>query len=306
MKHLKYFVVALVVLLVGMYTLVQTASASNDPIQAGTTNVAFEGAGGSCTGGGTPVPTTWDFTDGDEGWTTSFQTTGVLTSTFVMTTGNAPGSTGDSPSGGNKWFSADLDGEGAGFFLDQWLTSPAFEVPTGTTPVMTFWNLQASELADTECWDSIWVEVSDDGGSTWDYLENTTNTPYFTVTAPYDFNIHTEFDADYPQADAFAWCSTTTDPGGNGWGWRDWAEYTVDLSSYQGENIQVRFHTFVDNLAGAYGWLVDDVSTEVCSAPTAVTMSNFESGSTLPVLPMVGAALLGLVAVGVVVRRIRR
>jgi hypothetical protein len=307
MKHLKYFVVALVVLLVGMYTLVQTASASNDPMQAGTTEVAFEGAGGQCSDGSTPVPTTWDFTDGDEGWTSSFQSTGFLTSTFVITTSNAPGSAANSPSGGNKWFAADIDGEGAGYFLDQWLTSPAFGVPVGGGADLTFWNLQAFEISDTECWDSGWVEVSNDGGATWDYLENTTNTPFFTVTPPYDFNIHTEFDAEYPQADAYAWCPGTPSPGGEGWGWRDWFQGSLDLSEYEGEVVQVRFHMFVDNLAGAYGWLVDDVSANVCpSTPTAVTMSNFESGSTLPILPVVGMALLGLVAVGVVARRIRR
>lgn len=307
MKHLKYFVVALVVLLVGMYSLVQTANASNNPMQAGTTDVAYEGSGGLCADGSTPVATTWDFTDGEEGWTDSYQSTGVFTSTFVITTSNAPGSTGNSPSGGNKWYALDFEGEGAGYFADQWLTSPAFGVPVGGGSSLSFWNLQAFEIGDTECWDSGWLEVSNDGGATWDYLENTTNTPFFTVTPAYDFNIHTEFDAEYPQADAYAWCSTTPDPGGNGWGWRDWAQNSIDLSDYEGEVVQVRFHFFVDNAAGAYGWLIDDVSANTCpTAPTAVTMSNFESSTTLPILPMVGFALLGLVAAGVVVSRIRR
>lgn len=307
MKHLKYFVVALVVLLVGMYSLVQTASASNNPIQAGTTDVAYEGSGGLCSDGSSPVPTTWDFTDGEEGWTDSFQSTGVLTSTFVITTGNSASSTSNSPSAGNRWFAADFDGEGAGYFLDQWLTSPAFGVPASGAAALDFWNLQEFEIGDGECWDSGWVEVSDDGGTTWDYLENTTNTPFFTVTPAYDGNIHTEFDAEYPQADAFAWCSTTPSPTDPAWGFREWAENSVDLSAYAGDVIQVRFHFFVDNLGGGYGWLVDDVSTDVCpTTPTAVTVSTFDSGSTLPILPMVGAALLGLVAVGVVVRRIRR
>jgi hypothetical protein len=307
MKNLKYIVVALVVLLVGMYSLIQTASASTSPVDAAPVALASEGVGGgACVGGGTPTAVTVDFTEGYEGWDPSFATTGVLTSTFVLTTGNAPSSAANSPSGGQRVYAADFDGEGAGFFSDAWLTSPAIGVPTGTTPVLTFWNVQEFEISDGECWDSGHVEVSTDNGATWDYLNNTDNTPYFTVTPPYDGNIHTEFDAEYIEADAYAWCPATASPTDPAWGFREWHQASVDLSDYAGQNIQLRFHFFVDNLAGAYGWLVDDIAYETCLSPTAVTVSTFDSGTTVPVLPIVGLALAGLVTVGLIARRVRR
>ncbi len=313
MKQAKYLIVALVVVLMGMYTL-SSANAANNPVDSGTVAVANQG-GGVCSDGSTPVDTTWDFEDGNQGWTqetADFSPTPYFTHTWGLTTTNAPGSTGDSPSGGNYMFAVDFAGDGpqgdqTGTLYDQYLISPAFGVPTGTDTVLDFWNLQAFEISDGQCWDSGFVEVSSDGGTTWEYNSITTNAP-FTVTPAYDADIHDEYLGLYPYEDALAWCSDAPDPGGNGWGWRDWSNATVDLSAYAGETVQIRYHFFVDNLAGAFGWLVDDVSAEICPVgpPTAVTLNTIASGSDLPVLPMVGAGLLALAAAGIVVRRFRK
>jgi hypothetical protein len=312
MKNLKYVVVALVVLLVGVATLVQTASASNSPVDAAPLALASEGAGGSCTGGGTPVPTTWDFATGLAPFTATYldhSQIGVVTYTWVHTTTDAPEGTGGSTSGPPYARSIDFPGDenGTGNLYDEYLTSPAFEVPTGTDTVMTYQNQQMFEIADTQCWDAGFVQVTNDGGTTWDYVSIVTSPDPFTETPPYDMDIHDEYVDQYPYEDAMAYCPltpSTTDPT---MGFRDWHAASVDLTAYAGQTIQVRFVQFVDNLAGGFGWVVDDISATICpEGPTAVTVSTFDSNTTVPVLPIVGMALAGLVAVGVIAKRVRR
>ena len=154
MKNLKYVVVALVVLLVGMYSLVQTASASNSPLIGGQSALAAEGAGGSCSDGSTPVATTWDFATGLAPWTATFldhSQIGVVTYTWVQTSTNAPGSTADSDSGAPYARSIDFPGDenGTGNLYDEYLTSPEFEVPSGISTTMSYQSLQSLEIADT-------------------------------------------------------------------------------------------------------------------------------------------------------------
>jgi hypothetical protein len=308
MKHLKYVVVALVVLLVGMYSLVQTASASSDPLQAGAESL-YTGSGGAvCADGSTPVTTTWDFTDGAEGWTidnrVSLTTTGVPPVDWVLQTTTSPSTGSNSPSGGNRWFAADIEFGEDNALMDAYLISPIITIPTNTAS-LSFWNLQEFEISDGECWDSGRVEVSNDGGVTWDYVNDAGSNP-ITVTPAYDANVHTEWAGVYWAEDADMWCPSTPSPTDPTWGFRDWHEATVDLSGYAGETIQVRFAMFSDAYAPGYGWEVDDIETLTCATPTAVTVSTFDSGSSLPILPMIGAALLGLVAVGAIARRVRR
>jgi hypothetical protein len=223
-------------------------------------------AGGACSNGGTPTPITWDFTDGAQGWTTAYATTGTKFGEWGLTTTNAPGSQSHSPSGGNKFFAPSIPGEGVNYFLDQWLISPPFTVPMDGERSLSFWNLQAWEIADAECWESGWIEISNDGGATWNYIRKS-QTP-FTVNPSYDGNIRELYHGSYPQDDAAGWCSATPHPAQPTWGWRDWAQNSVDLTSYSGQTIQLRFHLFVDNLDGAYGWLIDDVSTHICPPVT--------------------------------------
>jgi len=312
MKNLKYIVVALVVLLVGVATLVQTASASNGSLDVAQPALASEGVGGgSCTDGSTPVSVTWDFDTGLDPFTATFldhSQIGVVSYTWVHTTTDAPEGTGDSESGAPYARSIDFPGDenGTGNLYDEYLTTE-FEVPSGTDTILTYWNQQMFEIADTQCWDAGFIQVSDDNGTTWDYVSIVTSPDPFTETPPYDMDIHDEYVDQYPYEDAMAYCPltpATTDPT---MGFRDWHEASVDLTAYAGETIQLRFVQFVDNLAGGFGWVVDDVNATICAGgPTAVTVSTFDSGTSVPVLPMVGLALAGLVAVGVIARRVRR
>lgn len=246
--------------------------------------------GGSCNNGGTPTPITWDFTDGAEGWTTAYASTGTKFGEWDLTTLNAPGSQSNSPSGGNKFFAPSIPGQGIGYFLDQWLISPAFTVPMSGERSLSFWNVQAWEIADAECWEAGWIEISDDGGATWDYVSKS-QTP-FTVTAPYDGNVRELYHGSYPQADAEGWCSATPHPTNPTWGWRDWTPHTVDLTAYSGETIQVRFHLFIDNLDGAYGWMIDDVTTESCPpvSPTPTTNPPTVTATPTPTAPPAATA----------------
>ena len=89
-----------------------------------------------------------------------------------------------------------------------------------------------------EGWDYAYLEVSSDGGAKWSILP----TPH----------------------------GTTEDPSGNsyGWGWNamsgggseaEWIEERVDLSSYAGQEILVRFEYVTDAAVNGEGLLVDDI-----------------------------------------------
>lgn len=113
---------------------------------------------------------------------------------------------------------------------DEWLITPAFTV--GATDQLTFWSYayQGSQYGD-----HYYVKVSADGGQTWDVALDMSALPVY----------------DNPDANNF---NTWITP------------YTVDLSAYAGQTIQLAFHA-IDvndpndpNYPGLwYIWMIDDI-----------------------------------------------
>ncbi|MGE5249482.1 MAG: choice-of-anchor J domain-containing protein [Bacteroidota bacterium] len=108
------------------------------------------------------------------------------------------------------------------------------------------------------------------------------------VTGPIDLSYHTWYDIEkdwdyvYVEAseDGQTWqilktpSGTDTDPSGNSYGWgytgvtNGWIQEKVDLSSYAGKKVQVRFEYVTDAAVNGEGFLLDDVSVPAVNYST--------------------------------------
>jgi hypothetical protein len=85
-----------------------------------------------------------------------------------------------------------------------------------------------------EFYDFAYVQVSWDGGSTWELLE----TNYGTEEDPNNISLGVGYTGET----------------------HDWVLDSVDLSPYAGQEIQIRFHVITDFTANGYGFQVDDIT----------------------------------------------
>jgi hypothetical protein len=110
----------------------------------------------------------------------------------------------------------------------------------GSDGELTFWDwLYAEEESSTSAWDCGLLEISTDGGATWDNLP------------PVGGYSHTKN-------------SNPANPLPEGtpcWsGYHDWRLETFDLSAYAGETIQIRFRFASDGYVTEEGWYIDDIN----------------------------------------------
>jgi hypothetical protein len=124
----------------------------------------------------------------------------------------------------------------------------AFDLSGVDTATLEFWTWYDIEVD----WDYAYVEISTDGGVTWEIL-----------TTP---------------------SGTGTNPNGNSLGWAytavsgikgatDWMLEQVDLSPYTGQEVLVRFEYITDDAVNRPGFAIDDVSI-----PEIGYSSDFEDG----------------------------
>lgn len=146
---------------------------------------------------------------------------------------------------------------------DQRLVSPALALPAGENPVvLVYWNSQSFEKSTSGCYDGGILEISTDGGTSWNQLTNAT-----LLTDPYDGTVSTSFSN--PIGGASAWCG---DP-------QAWTRSVVDVSAYAGQTVQFRFRIGSDTSSGRTdGWNLDEIKVQSC-ALGAVFAGDFESGS---------------------------
>ncbi|MCS6844022.1 MAG: trypsin-like peptidase domain-containing protein [Caldilineales bacterium] len=131
---------------------------------------------------------------------------------------------------------------------DQRLASPAIPLPATELPIyLSFWNYQHMESRGSGgCFDGGLLEVSTNGGATWQQVEAG------LLTDPYDGPISSGFNN--PLAGRPAWCG---DP-------QDWLESIVDLAPYAGRTIRLRFRVGTDSSVRREGWTIDDVVVQAC------------------------------------------
>jgi len=136
---------------------------------------------------------------------------------------------------GNSYWCGD---EAVGGYLDSWiqfLDTPSFTVPSGGQLSADMeWTIESPAGATvagscTDGWDAANVQISVDGGATWELLNG---------SDPYDFQC----------GYGWIWNSAEYDTGGSlnhlaaGWGGNaDWHNVTFNLSQYAGQEAVVRF-----------------------------------------------------------------
>ncbi|MEJ3405168.1 immune inhibitor A domain-containing protein [Rathayibacter sp. YIM 133350] len=139
--------------------------------------------------------------------------------------------------------------------------SRSVDVPAGTDSKFWMWNDYIIE----EDWDYGFVEVSTDGGSTWNeqkvYGEDGTE-----VSTPDNYGDPNGRMGDYGGKKY----GLTGDSGG-------WTHQYVDLSSYAGKTVQVRLRYATDAAFQERGWFADDFS--LTSGDTTVWSDDVESGA---------------------------
>lgn len=143
------------------------------------------------------------------------------------------------------------------------LTNP-FAIPGASTAAsLTFYHRVRTE----NTYDGAVLEISTDGGSTW-------NDAGANITmGGYNGTISSSFSN--PLAGRPAWTGNV--PAGNGF-----AQVVVNLLPYAGQNVQFRYRLGSDTSVGATGVWTDDyvLTYDPCGAPTGVNLSDLNSTST--------------------------
>ena len=209
-------------------------------------------APGSCDVGQTTLSLySEDFSNGAGGYTTTGSTG---TSTWALSTARP-----SSLSGGNAFKATDLPG-----IADQRLISPAINLPTGQLPLtLRFQNYRDIEQnGASACWDSGVLEVSANGGPfTQISGSQLINDPYRGNTTG----------TGNPLNGLQAWCNSAS--AGTP---RPFADTLIDLSSYAGNSVQVRWRQGSDGSVGKEGWYIDDVRVSSCGGDT-IWANGFDS-----------------------------
>ena len=108
----------------------------------------------------------------------------------------------------------------------------AFDLSGVDEATLEFWTWYDIE----EDWDYAYVEISADGGETWDILI----TPSGTSTNPND--------------NSFGWAYTGKSSG------VAWVQERMDISSYAGQEVLIRFEYITDDAVNRPGFVLDDVA----------------------------------------------
>ena len=170
----------------------------------------------------------------------------------------------NSEDGDSFWCSDEEDLNG---YMDNWLqfldTSPIFLGEDGIFSARIYFSIEDDEGpfvngSCTDGWDAANIRLSNDGGSTWILLED----PLF----PYHFNCGYGWiwnDNEYEQGGDLSHLSKGWSGNSNGW-----QDFSVDLSTYAGDEIIIRFafgsdpaYSTADN-ANLTGFQVDNVLIE--------------------------------------------
>ncbi|MCA9948130.1 MAG: immune inhibitor A [Anaerolineales bacterium] len=171
--------------------------------------------------GGSTTFFTDDMESGSGNWTTS---TGSGSSSWALGTNNPH-------NGSFAWFANDV-----GSVTDQYLTM-SNPVALGSSAVLTIWHHYDTEST----YDGGVVEISANGGS-WTDLGS------LMMQNKYNSTISSNYNSPISGREAFS---------GNSGGY---IETLVDLSSYAGDNVVIRFRMATDSSISANGWFVDDVT----------------------------------------------
>ena len=194
--------------------------------------------------------------NGAANWTHS----GVGSDTWaIVTDGNAHSPT-------QSWRSTDV-----ATVSDQRLVLNAQTIPLGSNQRLRFWHTYAFDDA-SNAYDGGVLEVSTDGGANYADLETK------ILSGGYNGTLDSRFAN--PLSNRRAWTKGALGA---------MTEVVVDLSSYGGQSVLLRWRQGTDNAAAAAGWFVDDVSITVDDSVCGVPAANPATLSVAPVSQNEGA-----------------
>ncbi len=192
-------------------------------------------APGDCASGVTPNTVFFDnIENGDNGWTTSSGTT-PPSQVWSRSTARPFSPT-------NAWLAVDVITAS-----DQRLMSPPIVLPSGQSPLtLSFQQDRSLEPRSGGCWDGGILEVSTNDGALWTQV-----TPAQILTVPYTGPLGNGSAGTGLQA----WCGVVP-----------YARTVVDLNSFAGQTIRLRYRMFSDASIGnvPHGWYIDDVRVKGC------------------------------------------
>jgi len=110
----------------------------------------------------------------------------------------------------------------------------AFDLSGVSEATLEFWAWYDIE----EDWDYAYVQISTDGGETWEILTTPSGTPT------------------NPNGNSFGWAYT----GSSGGGTPAWIQEQVNLSPYTGQEVQIRFEYITDDAVNRPGFVLDDIA----------------------------------------------
>jgi M6 family metalloprotease-like protein len=186
----------------------------------------------------------------------------------------------DVPSGTHAWFSGAGNDFGcppnAGHKLDVFLPDLQ-QYGSASAVTLTFKSLYEIEWD----WDYAFVQVSDDGGVTWDTLPSANGTTFSNAYNPNNVECFAALNNGI--TGVFAGGGNTLAnpnraqalyPASPGDGFID---DEFDLTAYKGKPILLRFAYFTDPAAVQRGWFIDDI--RITADSTVIYASDFEAGA---------------------------
>jgi hypothetical protein len=139
---------------------------------------------------------------------------------------------------------------------DQKLISPNISLPADRDYLtLQYWNYQAlesNELNDDSCFDGSILEISTNGGESWQQIGGDYDDNSVLVTDPYHGEVSLEHGN--PLVGQSAWCG---DP-------QDWINSVVRIDNFAGQTVRFRFRLGSDESLGDEGWYIDDVRVQAC------------------------------------------
>jgi MYXO-CTERM domain-containing protein len=142
-------------------------------------------------------------------------------------------------------------------FSDARLVSPPVTVSADGPFGLTFRHRHRFEYSNSTPWDGAVIEVSADGGATWDDVSE-------VGTPGYGGRITTQSGNPLAGRQAFV---------GESAAWPDLEPVIIDLgSTYLGQTVQVRFRIGTDQAQGGGGWELDDIAFIGLVAPPFATV----------------------------------
>lgn len=234
------------------YWRVSAGNACGNAAASATFQFRTASAPGTCEPGTTPHALfSDDVESGAGGWSTAG---GSGSSTWAISTARAASPT-------HAWYAKDL-----ATVSDQRLTSAAIALPANESPItLSFASWWQMEPSSDGCFDGGVLEVSTDG-STFTAVPGSA-----IISGAYTGVISASFGN--PLGNLSGWCGGTARPFTAG-------PVRVDLSSYAGQNVQLRFRLGTDSSTSMEGWYVDDVAVSSCaSAPADIIFEDGFDGS---------------------------